>query len=124
MAPYRVGQRDLITMSSPNPCKPARDPSQQNRSLLEAEQDEEEHEEPGEAERREREFPARPGEECSEAYHCYSHHIKNNLRFCPMILFEFQFNLKLYFWTGYQLCARDLEFYFDMVKLHVNSAEQ
>ena len=41
-----------------------------------------------------------------------------------MILFEFQFNLKLYFWTGYQLCARDREFYFDMVKLHVNSAEQ
>ena len=50
-----------------------------------------------------------------------------------MILFEFQFNLKLYFLTGHQLCARDLlssgntapshfyydtysdlEFYFDM----------
>ena len=60
-----------------------------------------------------------------------------------MILFEFQFKLKLYFLTGHQLCARDLlssgntapshfyydtysdlEFYFDMVKLHVNSAEQ
>ena len=60
-----------------------------------------------------------------------------------MILFEFQFKLKLYFLTGHQLCARDLlssgntapshfyydtysdlEFYFDMVKLHMNSAEQ
>ena len=54
-----------------------------------------------------------------------------------MILFEFQFKLKLYFLTGHQLCARDLlssgntapshfyydtysdlEFYFDMVKLN------
>ena len=53
---YRAGQRDLINTSSPNPCKPDRDPSQQNSSLLKDE----------EAERREREFPDRPGEECSE----------------------------------------------------------
>ena len=54
VAPYKVGQRDLITMSSPNPCQPDRD-------LLEAEQDEEEQEEAGKAERRERESPARLG---------------------------------------------------------------
>ena len=71
VVPYKVGQRDLITMSSPNPCQPDRD-------LLEAEQDEEEQEEAGKAERRERESPARPGVECLESYHCYSHHIQNN----------------------------------------------
>ena len=84
-------------MSSPNPRKPDRDPSQQNSGLLEAEQDEEEHEEAGEAERREREFPARPGEECSAAFHCYSHHIKNNLRFCPMIFVSVQLEVVFLF---------------------------
>lgn len=58
VAPYRAGQRDLITMSSPSPCKPDRDPGQQNSSLLEAEQEGEEQEEAGEAESREREFQA------------------------------------------------------------------
>ena len=60
VAPYRAGQRDLITMSSPSPCKPDRDPGQQSMSssLLEAEQEGEEQEEAGEAESREREFQA------------------------------------------------------------------
>ena len=52
MVPYKVGQRDLITKSEALHARQG--PSQQKSSLLEAEQDEEEQEEAGETERRER----------------------------------------------------------------------